>query len=260
MPPRCYFLDVGFDPLNTADAATSIAVRARKLGPFAYVATPNVDHIVRLDKQPSLAPLYDDAWLTLCDSRVLEVFAMASYIDLPAAPGADIVEILFREHIRPTETVTVIGGTQAMADALRRQFGLEDLRWFDAPQGLRDSAEARAACVDFIRANPAPFVFLAVGSPQQEMIAREARLAGVCTGVALCCGAALEFLTGHTKRAPEWMRRARLEWLHRLASSPARMSKRYLVDGPRIFGIWHRWRTEGLGASAAANDMAVSPR
>lgn len=256
---RTFFLDMGFDAMSADEAARRVATRARQLGPFAYVATPNVDHMVRVDRQPDLLRLYDDAWLNLCDSRFLESFANASYIDLPAAPGADVVESLFRQHIHATEPVVVIGGTQVMIDRLRKQFAHLDIRWFDAPAGLVDDAGARAACVQFIRANPAPFVFLAVGSPQQELIAHAARLAGDCMGVAVCCGASLEFLTGTATRAPQWMRDRGLEWLHRLASEPGRLWKRYLVDGPRIFLIWQRWRERVYVASPVPSDVAVSP-
>ncbi len=259
MKPRTPFLDIEFDALTVDEASAAIAHRARSLGPFAYVATPNVDHVVRLEKQPALGSLYDNAWMNLCDSRILQAFADASYIDLPATPGADVVEDLFRKYIAPTDTVLVIGGTDAMSAALRERFGLKDLRWFDAPPGLREDAAARAACVRFIRENRAAYVFLAVGSPQQEQIAYEARQAGDCSGIAICCGASLEFLTGITMRAPLWMRTRRLEWLFRLGMEPSRMWKRYLVDAPRIFGIWHRWQTGDYSASATPDSMAVSP-
>lgn len=257
---RTFFLDMAFDALNADEAARRIATRARKLGPFAYVATPNVDHLVRVDREPAFMRLYDDAWLNLCDSRILEAFANASHLDLPAAPGADIVEQLFRQHIGATDPVVVIGGTQKLVDRLRREFATPDIRWLEAPAGLRDDPGARTACVQFIRENPAPFVFLAVGSPQQELIAHEARRAGDCTGVAVCCGAALEFLTGMAARAPQWMRDRRLEWLYRLAAEPGRLWKRYLVDGPRILLIWHRWRSRVHVASVGARGVAASPR
>ncbi len=255
---RLSFLGLAFDTLDAHTAAAAMAQRARSGGRLAYVATPNVDHMVRLNSQPELKPLYDGAWLTLCDSRILELFARASRLALPCAPGADIVELLFLGHIRPADTVLVVGGSKAQSERLRADFGLKDLRWFDAPRDLRNDAAARAVCIDFIRRNPAHYVFLAVGSPQQEMIAREAREAG-CTGVAICCGAALEFLSGEIRRAPTWMQRARLEWLHRLASEPGRMWRRYIVDGPRIFGIWRRWAA-ARRSSARTAAMAVSPR
>ena len=256
-PSRLSFLDLDFDPLDAFMAAQAMADRARRGGPFAYVATPNVDHMVRLENQPELRSLYDHAWLNLCDSRILEVFARVSNLALPCAPGADIVEILFLGHIRPDDVVLVVGGSQSQADRLRADFGLKNLRWFDAPHGLRTNAVARAACVEFIRSNPAQYIFLAVGSPQQEMIAQEARDAG-CTGVAICCGAALEFLSGETRRAPRWMQQSRLEWLYRLGSEPGRLWRRYIVDGPRIFGIWRRWQTHQRRSSAKSPGMAVS--
>lgn len=256
---RLSFLDLDFDPLDAPMAARAIADRARRGEPFAYVATPNVDHMVRLEKQPELRALYDHAWLSLCDSRILEVFARASKLALPCAPGADIVEMLFYGHIRQDDAVLIVGGSRKLADKLRMDFGLRDLRWFDAPHGLRTNATARAACVDFIRRNPARYIFLAVGSPQQEMIAQEARDAG-CVGVAICCGAALEFLSGETRRAPAWMRQARLEWLHRLGSEPGRLWRRYIVDGPRIFSIWRRWQVAQRRSSVKSSVMAVSSR
>lgn len=241
MTSRTQFLGLDFDPMGPDEAACAIATRARRLAPFSYVATPNVDHLVRLDRNHDLRWLYQDAWLTLCDSRILELFAGLSRVMLPAAPGADVVERLFRDHIHPEDTVVVVGGEPALVRALRADFALANIRWFDAPRGLKDDETARAQCAAFIRNNPAPFIFLAVGSPQQEMIAHDVLLHGDAVGVALCCGAGIDFLTGKTRRAPQWMRAGRLEWLHRLVSEPARLWRRYLVDGPRIFGIWRRW-------------------
>lgn len=258
MTQKLPFLGLDFDPLTADEAAHAMAKRARLMAPFAYVSTPNVDHMVRLERQPHLRAAYDEAWLNLCDSRILELLAEASYISLPAAPGADIVECLFRDHIRPADSVTVIGGSARMIEALRVKYDLRNLNWFDAPQGLYTDPDARAQCVSFIRDNPARFVFIAVGSPQQEMIAQDARASGACSGVAICCGAALEFLSGELRRAPEWMRRNRLEWLFRLTFEPRRMWKRYLIDGPRIFWIWSRWRNDPADASTANEDMALS--
>jgi exopolysaccharide biosynthesis WecB/TagA/CpsF family protein len=239
---RIPFLGLDFDALGPAEAVPQIVARARKLLPFTYVATPNVDHMVRLETDPTCRPLYRDAWLTLCDSRILELLASFSGIRLPACPGADIVETLFSDHVDPDQPVVIIGGDIELMRRLRVDFALADLRWFDAPANLRTDAAAREQCVRFILQNPAPFIFLAVGSPQQEMIASEVARRGGAVGVAICCGASLEFLTGKVHRAPKWMRNARLEWLHRLVSEPGRLWRRYLVDGPRIFSIWRRWR------------------
>ena len=107
--------------------------------------------------------------------------------------------------------------------------------------GLRNNAKARRAAAEFIARSGARFTFIAVGSPQQEMIAAEAKAIPGAKGVALCIGASLEFLTGKLKRAPKLAQQLRLEWAHRLLGNPKRMWRRYLVEGPRIFLLTYQW-------------------
>jgi len=78
--------------------------------------------------------------------------------------------------------------------------------------------------------------------PQQEILALRVAQAGGAVGVGLCIGASLDFLTGRKARAPLWMQKASLEWLHRLLSEPGRLWRRYLIEGPRIFRLTMRWR------------------
>ena len=235
-----HFLGLDFQPMSVEQAAAKLVREASASAPFSYVVTPNVDHIVRLDRDPQLMPLYQDADIILNDSRVLEVLAQRDGLTFPASPGADIVEFLFRHRIDPAEPVVIIGCSQEDVRVVTEQFGLKDVRWHDAPMGLRTNPKAVVECAAFMAANPARFHFICVGSPQQEMVAWAARQRGDVCGIGLCCGASLDFLSGKTSRAPKWMRQIRLEWLHRLASEPRRMWKRYLVDGPAILKIWRR--------------------
>ncbi len=236
------FLGLDFEPMDTASAATRLDLESGMGGPFSYVVTPNVDHCVRLEREPALRPLYDGASLLLNDSRILEILAARDGKELTASPGADLVETLLRDHIDPHEPVVVIGCEAEDIEALKSRYGLTKLHWHAPPQGLRTKPEAIAEAAAFMAAHKARFHFLCVGSPQQEMVAHAATLRGDVEGVGLCCGASLDFLTGKTARAPAWMRAARLEWLHRLASNPRRLARRYLVDGPRILRIWRRMR------------------
>jgi UDP-N-acetyl-D-mannosaminuronic acid transferase (WecB/TagA/CpsF family) len=92
------------------------------------------------------------------------------------------------------------------------------------------------SCLQAIEASsPFRFCFLAIGCPQQEIIAQKLKQRGVARGLALCIGASINFITGVEKRAPRWMRTSGFEWLFRLLQNPKRLAKRYLVRGPRIF-------------------------
>ena len=216
-----WFLNSAFDKISMDVALRRITERDATR-PFAFVVTPNVDHLVRLET------LYAQAWLTVCDSRVLEMIGRISGEAIEVTPGSDLTERLFDTVIAPDETVTVIGGNAEVIDAVRTRYGLTDIRWHEPPMGLRGNREAVEACAKFVADNPSRFTFFCVGSPQQEMIAEACLDRGDCTGVGLCVGASLDFLAGAAQRAPAWMQRARLEWLHRLAQEPARM--------------WRRWR------------------
>ena len=102
---------------------------------------------------------------------------------------------------------------------------------------IHDTAQVEV-CLNFIEANsPFRFCLLAVGAPQQEKLAHLLKTRGVARGLALCIGASINFLTGVEQRAPLWMQNAGLEWLFRLLQEPGRMANRYLVRGPRVFGL-----------------------
>ena len=242
MPETVRFIGLDFHPLTLEATADAVTRHGRSGAGFGYVVTPNVDHLVRLEAEPALMPLYRHAWLTVCDSRILEVFSRLDGTPLPACPGADLVAHLFETVIRPDEDIVVIGGDQFVIDRMRSLYGLNRLHWHDAPMGLRKNPAAVAEAAAFVADHPSSFVFLCVGSPQQEMVAKAIADRGDCVGVGLCCGASLDFLAGKTARAPAWMRKARLEWLHRLGSEPRRMWRRYVVEGPKIFRIWRQTR------------------
>ena len=176
------------------------------------------------------------------DGRRIGISAALSGEEVEVTPGSDPTAALFAHAIDPAEPIVVIGGDADVIEGVTARFGLTDVRWHQPPMGLRTNPEAVADCAAFVAANPARFVFLCVGSPQQEMIAAACIERGDCTGVGLCVGASLDFLSGKIQRAPAWMQRARLEWLHRLMEEPRRMWRRYLVDGPQVLLIWWEWR------------------
>ncbi len=236
------FLDLHFNSLDLDRAVDAVSARASLDLPFAYVATPNVDHVVGLAAEPSRRALYDNAWLLLNDSRVLRGLAKKVKIDLPVSTGADLTEALFDTIIDKNEPITIIGGDRESIEALKRIYGLRDVRWHEPPMGLKNKPGAIVRAAAFAAAQPSRFTFICVGAPQQELIAYAIAQRGDARGVGLCVGAALDFLSGNTKRAPQCMRAAGLEWFHRLVSEPGRLWKRYLVTGPKVFSLFAAWR------------------
>jgi len=239
------FVGATFDPLTPMQTLSRCKWMTTNHG-FRYIVTPNVDHIVRLWKEPDVyKPLYEASWLSVCDSRILELLANFSGVPLRAVPGSDLTAQLFDNVIGKDEPINVIGADNDIIKKIKARYGLTIVNNHVPPMGMRHKPDAVDACAQFIHDNPARFNFICVGSPQQEMVAKACLDRGDCVGLGLCVGASLEFLTGRTLRAPKFMQKMRLEWLFRLVSEPKRLWKRYLLEGPKIFFIWAKWSMGG---------------
>lgn len=243
---RVEFLGVEFDKLTEHQVIDRLA-RVTAETPFGYLVTPNVDHVVRLSgegTEPAIWAAYADADLCVCDSRVLALLARLRGIHLPVVAGSDLTAAMMEKILNPGDRIAVVGGTAELVKRLSDRYPDFEFVHHCPPMGLRRDVAAQTAAAAFITQAKCRFTILAVGSPQQEMIAALVRGG---TGFGLCVGAAIEFLTGDQVRAPSIMRRTGLEWAHRLASNPRRLWRRYLVEGPRVFLLAWRWRASRAG-------------
>jgi exopolysaccharide biosynthesis WecB/TagA/CpsF family protein len=235
-------LGLDFTDASTASVAALIAERPAD-APFGYIVTPNADHFVRLHRHPDLWPLYEHAMVRLLDSRFVAKAARTFGLAAPrVAPGSDLTKLLLDRYLTPADSITVIGLADRWVPTLIERYRISSIAHYDPPRGFERDPAALSAAVEFVLAHPARFVFLAVGSPRQEILADAVRSTGRATGTGFCIGASLDFLAGARRRAPEWMQRCGLEWLHRLGSDPLHMARRYLLDGPAIFPMLLRER------------------
>ena len=237
-----YFLGSRFNTGSMEEVARNIL--AEMHGSFKYVVTPNVHHIVRLREDPArMQPLYERAWRVFCDSRVLSRLAWFSGCRLPVITGSDLTAGLIARAAEQHLTIAVIGPTGEAGAALQDRYPGLNAVVHTLPLGFIKSEREVEKCVDFVVKTQAPLVFLAVGMPQQEILANHIADHPQAHGIGLCVGASIDFLTGKQRRAPVWLQKAGLEWLHRLLSDPRRLARRYLIECPRIlYLICLEWR------------------
>lgn len=228
-----------------AEAATAL-IAARDPGlPLAPVVSINAQILILAeDAGNGLAAAHAGAWLRLNDSRVLaRLQRLTGGEAVPVAAGSDITRLLLERVIRPGDPITIIGGGPEIVPALRARFGLRHIAQHEPPMGFGAIPEARAAAVEFARAHPARFLFVATGAPRSEVLMAEMVAKGGVTGVGLAVGSGLLFAVGLTRRAPDWMQRLGLEWLHRAWTEPMRLGRRYARDVPPLLRLALRaWR------------------
>jgi N-acetylglucosaminyldiphosphoundecaprenol N-acetyl-beta-D-mannosaminyltransferase len=223
----------------------------------AHVAvTPNVDHLVRLDKQPELKRLYRTADYLFADGMPVVWASRLFGKPLPGrVTGADLLPALCERARASGWKVMIVGGQpgreQMLIDGIAANYPGLNLEVIAPSMSFDPLGPEGDAIAERVRAAAPDIVFVCIGMPKQERWAfnNADKLAG---GLMLCAGAAMEFAAGLQRRAPAWMQRSGFEWCWRIAQDPARLWRRYLIDDQRFIRIcWRQWRSARSRRSAA---------
>lgn len=145
--------------------------------------------------------------------------------------GSDFIPALLRAERRPLR-VGLIGGRPGVADRaaaqLRQRFPQHGFEVVS--HGYFEPAE-EAGLLARLTAAPPDLLLVAFGNPRQENWIADRLGPQHCT-VAAGIGALFDFLAGEVPRAPELIRRTRLEWIYRLCLEPRRLWRRYVLGNP----------------------------
>ncbi|HEX4411833.1 MAG TPA: WecB/TagA/CpsF family glycosyltransferase [Xanthobacteraceae bacterium] len=242
--PHIDFLNLRFALVSSAEVLNLIVTQSG--APYRYVVTPNAYDVVSVNEAPErLQPIYRKAWLSVCDSRIVRALARLEGRTLPLVTGSDLVAALLDTLNSGTEETAakrllIVGPTQQTALTLCARYPRLNFEVLPAPAGLSHNADARLAVARACLNRQWDIALFCVGFPAQALIAQQLDELGCQSGVALCVGAAIDFLTGAQTRAPAWIQRLGLEWAYRLVSQPGRLWRRYLVESPRIAWIFIR--------------------
>ncbi|MDY0912053.1 WecB/TagA/CpsF family glycosyltransferase [Rathayibacter festucae] len=207
-------------------------------------------------------------WLSLIDgSPIAKQAERLTGVSWPRLAGSDLIGPLLDRAATDGVRVGVLGGSEAAQSRLQTRLAEErpDLvlagLWSPSRTELADPV-ANAALVDSIRSAQVDLLIVGLGKPRQELWIDEH---GPRTGahVLLAFGAAVDFLGGSVRRAPQWVADRGVEWLWRLALEPRRLARRYLVEGPLAYASLRRHSSttpqRGPVLGRAAQPAAPSP-
>ena len=201
-----------------------------------YVVTPNVDHAVLLQENGNLQRAYEHADLVLADGHPIVWASRLLGQPVPErVPGSDLVPQLFGAASDSDElTVFLLGAAPGVA-----QKAAENMKktWphvrttgiYSPPPGFQDDPEECNYILGRIALSRPDVLVVGLGAPKQECWVHRHR-DDIRASVALCVGATIDFLAGEKNRAPLWMQKSGIEWVHRMCSEPRRLVKRYARD------------------------------
>lgn len=224
--------------LVSLTAAVRIIVGWCQAGEAHYVCVRDVHGIMRAQTDPELLALHARAGLVTPDGMPLVWLARhRGHLEVGRACGADLLTELCAASVELGLRHYFYGGKESVAErlaqALQARFpGLQVAGTYTPPFRPLTAAEDAEVTAAIVAAR-SHIVWVGLSTPTQEYWMRD-HVDRIPGATLMGVGAAFDFHTGDVKRAPAWMRRAGLEWLHRLASEPRRLWRRYLVLAPKF--------------------------
>lgn len=213
----------------------------------SYVVTPNVDHIVQLEKDEELKRVYENASLILTDGKPL--IWISNWYKTPIKEkisGSDLFPRICVLAAKKGYTMYLLGAAEGVAakaakNLMKKYKGLNIVGTYSPPFGFeKDKVELKKIERQIQEVHP-DILIVGLGCPKQEKYMYH-HCKELDVPISFGLGASIDFEAGNIKRAPRWMSEHGLEWLYRITQDPKRLAKRYLVDDMKIISMARKYR------------------
>lgn len=213
----------------------------------SYIVAVNVDVIVKIEDDPYLKKIIDNAELVLVDGKPLQW--IAKYQGNPIKEkisGSDLVPLLLKQASDKGQSVFIIGGKDGIAQKAKSNIEksnpkIKIVGTYAPPLGFeKDQKELDKINVMISDCHP-DILIACFGCPKQEKWIYENYLKYEAK-LSVCAGATVDFLAGNVKRAPKWISNIGFEWFYRFLQEPKRLFRRYFVDDVRILKLVRKYR------------------
>jgi len=223
--------------LNLPIDNLSIVELLENLKHGGMVVTPNVDHIIKWQKDREFYQIYQEADYRTCDSQILIFISrLINRLLKERVSGSDLFP-RFYDYYKDDETMTIflLGGgpgvPETAQEKINRKVGRQMVIAAHSPSYGFEKNEAECEkIIEMINESGATVLAVGVGAPKQEKWIYKYKDRFKHIKVFLAIGATIDFEAGYVQRSPAWMSNLGIEWIHRLLSGPKRLWKRYLIE------------------------------
>lgn len=242
---RMRFMSIMIDNLTMEEAIDKMdqLVQQKKA---SYVVTPNVDHMVQLEKDKEFRKCYQEASLVLTDGKpLLWISKLYRRPIKEKVSGSDLFPKLCELAQQKDYTMYFLGAAEGVADKAaenltKRYPGLKIVGTYSPEYGFEKEEQKIKEIVELVREAKPDILIVALGTPKQEKFIYHNRKE-LKVPLMLGLGASLDFEAGTVKRAPKWMSGIGLEWFYRLSKEPKRMFKRYIINDAKIIVLFFKY-------------------
>ncbi len=229
-------LGVPVDAITMEEALDRISAFVevgRRTGRTHQVATVNADFLVNATKDPEIRHILQEADLATADGMPIVFGSNVLGVGLgDRVTGSDMIPLLAKRAAREGHSIFFLGGEPGVAaraaEILKEQNPDLKVAGVCSPP-FRPVLEMDPSIETMVREAKPDILLVAFGNPKQEKWIAMHRY-DLQVPVMIGVGATLDFIAGSARRAPRWMQRTGLEWMHRMVQDPNRLAKRYVTD------------------------------
>ncbi|VAW52098.1 N-acetylmannosaminyltransferase [hydrothermal vent metagenome] len=206
------------------------------------IVTPNLDHMVLLQKSEAMLNAYNSADYITVDSQIL--FLILKLLRKPVKEkisGSDFLPAYCQYHKNnPKIKIFLLGAAPGVAEKatenINKKIGRKIITGYHSPSMnfVNDDNECKQV-IDIINNNSANVLVVGLGAPKQELWIEKHKNKFTNVHSFMALGATIDFESGMKPRSPKWMSTYGLEWLYRLLQEPGRLWKRYLITDTQFF-------------------------
>jgi N-acetylglucosaminyldiphosphoundecaprenol N-acetyl-beta-D-mannosaminyltransferase len=233
-------LGIPVEPLNMESALSRVRKELERRSK-GYVCLIGVHGIMEAQRDPDLAQVYAHATLMLPDGTpTVWLGRWQGFRSMKRVAGPDLMLEIFRRREFARCTHFLYGGKEGVAGELRerltRRFPWVRILGTHTPPFRDLTPEEEESLATRIKALKPDMIWVGISTPKQERFMMRL-LPLLDSALMFGVGAAFDFHTGRIKDAPQWVKRAGLQWLHRLIQDPRRLFWRYVRNNSAF--LWH---------------------
>ena len=238
---RIKFLNTYIDSVTTQEAKALVDEMVKK-GTPQYVVTPNTDIVMRMQKEPDLLDICNNADLILTDGEM--VVKLSKFLGNPIKERVAMTDFVWDVcdlAVEKEYKVFLFGGKENVLEKGKERIqkkypSLNICGHYSPPLGFENNPIELLKALTIIKESDADILIVFLGCPKQERFIAKYK-DEYQVPVSITMGGCIDFIGADIKRAPLWMQKYGLEWFFRFAQEPKRLFKRYFIDDVKIFPL-----------------------